>query len=90
MISRTPAVVSDCRGRGWGIELAAITHADTTMTAPSTQPTRNGRADWLRLSDSRMRIVAMTGTELKAAATPMGSSAPKACSMAPLHHLVVA
>ena len=77
-----PAVVSACRGRGWGIEFAAIVPTDTTMMAPSTDPTRNGTADLFRWSDNRMRIVAMIGTELNAAATPMGSSDPNACSKA--------
>ena len=78
-----PTTMSECRGRGWGIEFAAIVPTVTTVMAPTTHARRKGRADVFRLSDRRMRIVAMIGTELKAAATAMGSSDPNACVMAP-------
>ena len=40
---------------------------------PSTQPNRNGTADELRFGDSKMKIVAVIGTVLSAAATAIGS-----------------
>jgi DNA-binding IclR family transcriptional regulator len=42
---------------------------------------RNGIAEWFRCGESKMRMVAMIGTELTASATAMGRSSPSADSI---------
>ena len=55
----------------------------TTTKSPMTQPIRNGSAERDRFGDSRMKIVAMIGTELSATATANGRMWPIACTSLP-------
>ena len=46
------------------------------------QPTRNGSAARFLFGDSKIKIITVIGTELRATATAIGSSAPSACHIA--------
>ena len=48
--------------------------------SPMTHPIRNGRDERERFGESRMKIVAMIGTELRATATANGRMWPIACT----------
>ena len=73
-ISTTPTQVSSRRGRVWGADWARRVARVRTVVAPITHPARNGIAASSRWSESRIRIVAMIGTVLTAAAIASGSS----------------
>ena len=53
---------------------------DTTMVRPATQPIRKAAPEMFRFGDSRIKIVAVIGTELKATATAIGNTCPSADS----------
>ena len=71
--SSFPTRASCWRGRPGSAWPATVANA-TVAKVPSTVPARKPRPERLRLSDSRMKMVAVMGTLLSAAARASGIS----------------
>src|SRR6478752_1606687 len=80
MISATPNAVCCVRTEATGSAWAPRAATDTTRVSPATQPIRNAAPEMFRFGESRIKIVAVIGTELNATATAIGSSCPSADS----------
>jgi hypothetical protein len=81
-IWRAAITVSGRRGeREVGTPWARSVNRNSTTKMPTAQPTRNGSAARERLGESRMKMLAMTGTELRAAASAIGRIGTIACTV---------